>query len=129
MRTGPAPLDLFARVVSVASRLVSCDSCSYNHIGGGPWLLSWFVEPADNTTCPDMGRLFQQHLHEHPILSHVQGTGDGRARRISDFLSDRQFRSLGLYHEFYRRRGVAYQAAMAGPQLAGTPRSIVTTAV
>src|SRR5579863_2385587 len=111
--SAPGGTDYAARVVSVASRLVSCDSCSYNHIGGGPWLLSWFVEPADNTACPDMGKLFQQHLHEHPILAHVQGTGDGQARRISDFLSDRQFRSLGLYHEFYRRRGVAYQAAIA----------------
>jgi DNA-binding CsgD family transcriptional regulator len=103
----------------VASRLVPADSCSYNHIGGGPWLLAWLVEPADTGTFPDGGEVLQQHLHEHPVLAYVQATGDGRARRISDFLSDRQFRSLGLYHDFYRRRGVGYQALIAAPAPGG----------
>ena len=117
--SAPGGTDYAARVVGVASRLVSGDSCSYNHIGGGPWLLAWHVEPADNTTFPDGGKLLQQHLHEHAALAHVQATGDGRARRMSDFLSDRQFRSLGLYHDFYRRRGVEYQALIAAPAPGG----------
>ncbi len=112
-------VDYAARVVNVASRLVSADSCSYNHIGGGPWLLAWLVTPADAGTFPDGGKLLQQHLHEHPVLGYVQATGDGRARRISDFLSDRQFRSLGLYHDFYRRREVDYQAVIAVPAPGG----------
>ena len=111
--SAPGGTDYAARVVSVASRLISADSCSYNHIGGGPWLLAFHVEPADNTTFPDGGQVLQHHLHEHAVLAYVQATGDGRAKRMSDFLSDRQFRSLGLYHDFYRRRGVAYQAAIA----------------
>jgi DNA-binding CsgD family transcriptional regulator len=115
----PGGADFAARVVNVAARLVSADSCSYNHIGGGPWLLAWLVEPADAGTFPDGGRLLQQHLHEHPVLAHVQATGDGRARRISDFLSDRQFRSLGLYHDFYRRREVNYQTLIAAPAAGG----------
>jgi DNA-binding CsgD family transcriptional regulator len=115
----PGGLDYAARVVSLASRLVHADSCSFNHIGGGPWLLAWLVEPADNTAFPDGGQLLQQHLHEHPVLAHIQATGDGRARRISDFLSDRQFRSLGLYHDFYRRRGVGYQTLIAVPAPGG----------
>jgi DNA-binding CsgD family transcriptional regulator len=115
----PGGADYAARVVNVASRLVSADSCSYNHIGGGPWLLAWLVEPADTGTFPDAGKVLQQHLHEHPVLAHVQATGDGRARRISDFLSDRQFRSLGLYHDFYRRRGVDHQALIAAPAPGG----------
>ena len=117
--SAPGGLDYAARVVNVAARLVSADSCSYNHIGGGPWLLAWLVEPADAGVFPDGGQLLQQHLHEHPVLAHIQATGDGRARRISDFLSDRQFRALGLYHDFYRRRGVDYQALIAGPAPGG----------
>jgi DNA-binding CsgD family transcriptional regulator len=117
--SAPGGVDYAARVVNVASRLVSADSCSYNHIGGGPWLLAWLVEPADTGTFPDGGKVLQQHLHEHPVLAYVQATGDGRARRISDFLSDRQFRSLGLYHDFYRRRGVDYQALIAAPAPGG----------
>ena len=113
--TAPGGADYAGRVVRVASRLVSADSCSYNHIGGGPWLLAWLVEPADAGNFPDGGQLLQQHLHEHPVIAHMQATGDGRARRISDFLSDRQFRSLGLYYDFYRLCGVDYQAATTVP--------------
>jgi DNA-binding CsgD family transcriptional regulator len=117
---GSAPgLHYASRVVSVAARLVPADSCSYNHIGGGPWLLTFLVEPADADSFPGGAQLLQQHLHEHPVLAHVQATGDGRARRISDFLSDRQFRSLGLYHDFYRRRGVDYQATIMVPAPGG----------
>ena len=111
--SAPGGLDYAARVVNVATRLVPADSCSYNHIGGGPWLLTWLVEPADAVTFPDGGQLLQQHLHEHPVLAHVRASGDGRARRISDFLSDRQFRSLGLYHDFYRVRRTDYQVVLA----------------
>jgi DNA-binding CsgD family transcriptional regulator len=111
--SAPGGLDYAARVVSVAARLVPADSCSYNHIGGGPRLLAWLIEPADVGTFPGGVELFQQHLPEHPVLAHSQATGDGRARRISDFLSDRQFRSLGLYHDFYRLCGVEYQTAIS----------------
>jgi len=117
--SAPGGADYAARVVSVASRLISADSCSYNHIGGGPWLLAWHVEPADNTNFPDGGEVLQHHLHEHAVLAYVQATGDGRAKRMSDFLSDRQFRSLGLYHDFYRRREVAYQTMIAAPAPGG----------
>ena len=117
--SAPGGTDYAARVVNVAARLVPADSCSYNHIGGGPWLLAWHVEPADIGAFPDGGKLFQQHLHEHPVLAYVRATGDGRARRISDFLSDRQFRSLGLYRDFYRRRGVDYQVADLGARPGG----------
>ena len=117
--SAPGGLDYAARVVNVAARLVAADSYSYNHIGGGPWLLTWLVEPAEAGNLPDGGQLLQQHLHEHPVVGYVQATGDGRARRISDFLSDRQFRSLGLYHDFYRRRGVDYQATIMVPAPGG----------
>jgi DNA-binding CsgD family transcriptional regulator len=115
----PGGVDYAARVVQVAARLVPADSCSYNHVGGGPWLLAWLIEPADVGTFPGGVELFQQHLPEHPLLAHVQATGDGRARRISDFLSDRQFRSLGLYRDFYRQCGVDYQAAISVPAPGG----------
>ena len=115
--SAPGGSDYAARVVDVLSRLVAADSYSYNYIGGapqGPSLLAWLIEPADVGTFPGGIELFQQHLPEHPVLAHRQATGDDRARRISGFLSDRQFRSLGLYHDFYRLCGVEYQAAFGG---------------
>ena len=111
-------LDFAARVVEVVSRLVPADSCSYNYIGGAPSLLAWLIEPADVGTFPGGIELFQQHLPEHPVLAHQRATGENRTRRISDFLSDRQFRSLGLYQDFYRLCDVEYQASL-GVRAAG----------
>ncbi len=117
--TPDANMDYAARVVNVVSGLVAVDSCSYNYIVPGPSLLAWFIEPADVGTFPDGVDLFQQHLPEHPVLAHYQATGDGRTRRISDFLSDRQFRSLALYRDFYRLCGTRYQASFGIPTAGG----------
>jgi DNA-binding CsgD family transcriptional regulator len=110
-----------ARVVSVVSGLIPGDSCSYNYIGyvsGSPSLLALAFEPTAGTF-PGAVEQLQRHLAEHPILAYNRATGDGRARRISDFLSNRQFRSLGLYHDFYRLRGTEYQAVLGIPAAGG----------
>lgn len=108
-----------AQVVGVVMRLIPVDSCSYNEMGAAPGGLAYRVEPSGVGDFPDSLRLFQLHLPEHPVLAHTEATGDGRARRISDFLTDRQFRALGLYADFYRHAGVDYQAAITLP----APRS------
>jgi DNA-binding CsgD family transcriptional regulator len=115
----PGGLDYAARVVGVVSRLVAADSCSYNYLGSGSALLAWLIEPADVGSFPGGVELLQQHLPEHPVLAYYQATGDGRPRRISDFLSDRQFRSLGLYRDFYRPCEVEYQVALGVPATGG----------
>jgi len=117
--SAPAGSDYPARVVHLATRLVAADSCSYNQLGEGPDLLAWLIEPGDVGTFPGAADLFRQHLPEHPLLAHVRATGDGRARRISDFLSDRQFRSLGLYRDFYRPCEVDYQVVISVPAPGG----------
>jgi DNA-binding CsgD family transcriptional regulator len=106
--------DYPARVIGVVLNMLAADSCSYNHIGASG-VLAWRVKPGDVADFPDGERLFRQHMHQHPILASHRETGEGAARRISDFLSDRQFRSLGLHREFYRPRGVNYQLAVGVP--------------
>lgn len=41
--------------------------------------------------------------------------GDGRAYKISDFLTQRQFHRLGLYQELYRWMRLEYQMALTLP--------------
>ena len=106
--------DFPARVVGVVRAIAGADSYSYNHFGPcGP--LGVHAEPLDGPTFPDAYTVFKQHVHQHPVLAHFRATGDGAARRISDFLSDRQFRSLALYHEFYRHTAVNHQAVITMP--------------
>jgi DNA-binding CsgD family transcriptional regulator len=114
----PACQDFPARVVNVVGRLVPGDSCSYNHFDG-PRLLAWHSEPVSIGAFPGSEQQFRQHLPEHPVLACHLVTGNGRALRISDFLSDRQFRSLGLYCDFYRAAEVNYQVAITVPAPGG----------
>lgn len=113
------------RVIRVLTTLIDADSCSYNEFRGSG-LQRYRVEPAEVGVFPDSARLFQQHLPEHPVLAHCQATGDGSALRISDFLSDRQFRALGLYRDFYRQAEVDYQLTVTVP---GPRRSLIGIAL
>lgn len=62
-------------------------------------------------------------MHEHPVLAHIQQTGDLRAYRMSDFYSEAQFHRLALYHEFYRhinvQDGLCSAIAVAGAVVVG----------
>ena len=106
--------DFPARVITVVTALIDADSRSYNEFRGSG-LQRYRIQPAGVGEFPDSALLFEQHLPEHPVLAHYRATGDGSASRISDFLSDRQFRSLGLYRDFYRQARVGYQLTITLP--------------
>ena len=103
-----------ARAITVASALIEADSCSYNEFREAG-LARHRIDPAGVGEFPDSAQLFRQHLPEHPVLRHYLATGDGSASRVSDFLSDRQFRALGLHRDFYRHAEVNYQLALIVP--------------
>lgn len=102
------------RVIKVISGLFDTGSCSYNHLAGAH-AIAYQVEPPEVIGFPDADQLFRQHLPEHPLLAYIDATGDASARRISDVASDRQFRALGLYSDFYRPAEVEYQLAVTVP--------------
>jgi DNA-binding CsgD family transcriptional regulator len=110
----PGGGDIADRVINLVSGLIAVESCSYNHLVG-PTAIAWKIQPADVLDFPDADQLFQQHLPEHPLLRHYEVTGDLAARRISDVASDRQFRSLGLYCDFYRPARVDHQLVVSVP--------------
>jgi DNA-binding CsgD family transcriptional regulator len=106
------------RVITLVSGLIGVGSCSYNHLDGSR-ALAYEIQPVDVLAFPDSYALFELHLPEHPLLSYVEATGDGSACRVSDVVSDRQFRSLGLYREFYRPAEVDHQMAFLVPHPGG----------
>lgn len=113
-----APGEYPGRAIGVVTRLIPAESCSYNEILPGG-RARWWIDRPEVLDFPDAGELFRQHLPEHPVLIHHGLTGDGQAKRISDFLTDRQFRALGLYRDFYRLSSVEYQTALLLPGPAG----------
>jgi DNA-binding CsgD family transcriptional regulator len=104
------------RVLTVFSRLIPAEICAYNEVNPTARRLSATLHPPESFDAFSDGlSIFAQHLHEHPPITYVQRTGDGRAMKISDFLTDRQFHDLGLYHEFYRKLDVEHQIAIVLP--------------
>jgi DNA-binding CsgD family transcriptional regulator len=59
--------------------------------------------------------VFERYVHEHPLVRYFQHTGDGRALKISDFLTENRFHGTGLYNEFFRKIGVEDQIAIVLP--------------
>jgi DNA-binding CsgD family transcriptional regulator len=106
------------RVITLISSLIGVGSCSYNHLDGST-ALAYEIQPVDVVAFPDAYDLFELHLPEHPLLTYFVASGDGSARRVSDIASDRQFRSLGLYRDFYRHAEVDYQLCFMVPHPGG----------
>jgi len=99
-------------------KLVACDLVGYNEVdpGADNALVLTHPEPMLDFAGEALARL----AHQHPLIS-VQANGDGRACKISDFLTRRQFHALDLYDELYRRIGAEDQIAfgLPGPQVIG----------
>lgn len=81
----------------------------------------YWVEPADFVGPPDGERRLAELAGEHPLIRNHAVTGDGSARRLSDFWTDAQFRSSPLFHDVYAPMGVHYQMSICLP----APRPVV----
>jgi hypothetical protein len=62
------------------------------------------IDPPDSID-PEIEAAAQRHLPEHPTFVNRARIAPGTASKISDFVSGRAFRRLGLYHEVYRPIG------------------------
>jgi DNA-binding CsgD family transcriptional regulator len=84
-------------------RVVRSEITAYNEINPRRRRIAWRDEPSLASAFPEGREVFQRHMADHPLIRHYQRSGDGSARKISDFLTLRQFRELGLYREFFAR--------------------------
>jgi DNA-binding CsgD family transcriptional regulator len=107
--------ELTAHVVSTLPEVVPSESTSYNEVDLRSGQVWWVTKPDLFSGFPEGGQIFERQVNEHPIIAHHQKTGDGRAAKISDFLTLRQFHRLGLYNEFYRRLETERQMAVILP--------------
>ena len=81
--------------------------------------MSYCAYPEDVAFGPGLLAAFEAHVHENPLVGHLQVTGDGRPVKISDFLSQERFHALGWYCEFYRHVPVEHQIAIGLPPSGG----------
>ena len=113
------------RTMAALNQVISSDMVTYNEVDLVRHLDRVFASPEDRRFAPGTTEhaAFTRHMAEHPVIAHNIAIADPVPRKISDFLSDRQFRSLGLYSEFFRTFGFKYQMALvvhhAGKQMIG----------
>jgi DNA-binding CsgD family transcriptional regulator len=115
LRLNYAPRDLAAfrsEVGRALPGLVPSDVTGYNEVDIARRHNDDLIHPSSALDFPDSSRIFDRHIHEHPLIMHHARTRDARVLKISDFLTDAQFHRLGLYQEFFRRVGTGYQMAV-----------------
>jgi DNA-binding CsgD family transcriptional regulator len=101
--------------------LVASDITSFNELDPNSDRLVFKTRPLDLVYPQEAGELFAQLAHTHPLVTHVATTGDGSARKISDFCTTEQFHASPLYEGLYGPLGVEYQMAIN----LTTPRPII----
>ena len=114
-------LDAFPQhLLTTLPRVVPSDITGYNEVNPKRARVTGLLEPFVGDV-QDVLTRFARHIGEHPVIRYTERTGDGSARKISDFLSQREFRRRGLYREFYRPLGIEHQMAISIP----APASLV----
>lgn len=108
-----------ANVVHGLPLLIASDLTAYCEIDPARQTSrNWLDRPEVDT--PEAARIWQTYMLEMPVLAHYVRTGDGRALRITDFVTQRCFRDTGVYAEHYRPKDLEYVLAtwVPSPQLA-----------
>lgn len=86
--------------------------------------------PTRTTGCsPAAPRSSLQYAWQHPLIGHYARTGDGRARRISDFLTQRQLHRTDLYNHIYRHIELEHQLAVTLAPSPSRPTGMVGLAL
>src|SRR5262249_7573977 len=59
--------------------------------------------------------ILMRYSEQHPLIDYYHRTGDGRAAKISDFLSSAQWHRTELYQQLYRQMKVEDQFSITLP--------------
>lgn len=89
-----------AGVLEGLPQLVPCDLIGYNEVDLETGTSTIITDPPGVPVDGAEG-LLARLAHQHPLIGR-QLAGDMRTRTISDFLTERRYHSLELYHELYR---------------------------
>jgi DNA-binding CsgD family transcriptional regulator len=118
--------DEFARVVpSRLAELVPSDVIVLNEVDLAEGRTMYVAEPESFVVPPELEQRLIELSDEHPLIHYYMTTGDGSAKRISDFWTQAEFHASRIYKLLYQLLGVEYQIALTLP----APRPIVVAIV
>lgn len=99
-------------LVDVLSELVPVDVASYDELNPSTKKTFFKIAPHDHPMPENGFEILGQYLHQHPCVAYAHKSGDGRPRKISDFLSLNQWKQPALYNEFYKSFGTRHNLGM-----------------
>jgi DNA-binding CsgD family transcriptional regulator len=109
-------LDTFGRrVLALVLKVVPASYAAYNEFNVRRNRGAHILDPADVNLGP-VDQAWDLLLREQPLIHHYQRTGDGTARKLSDFMTRRRYHESALYRELFRRVGVQHQIAFYLPE-------------
>jgi DNA-binding CsgD family transcriptional regulator len=116
-RVGAAgDLDAFAGAIVTGLRdAIPADIVAYNEVN--PSLhRAFFVSELDvEASLPGATGILERHMHDNPIVVHAERTGDGSARKWSDFVTQRRMHATPLWNDLFRPFGVQHQMVVTLP--------------
>ena len=119
VQTAP-DLDGYRRAVLRVQELVPCQEIGYNEVDAETGEIFMILDPPESVL-PGLHEAFARNVEDHPVIRHHRETGDGAARAISDFLSEKEFHETGIYREVYGRMGAEDQLSFILP----SPPSVI----
>ncbi len=95
-------------------RLVPCEFASYNEVESERAFV--LMDPSDRLDVfEDPGALLARTSASHPLIARYARTRDGRAYKLSDFVTREQLHRLPVYEQIYTHLGVEHQIAITLP--------------
>ncbi|HET7568948.1 MAG TPA: LuxR C-terminal-related transcriptional regulator [Gaiellaceae bacterium] len=101
------PEDVAARTLPALRALLGADAASFSG-GARDGGAVWRFDPEDALE-PVGDDELEARVAGHPVVSRMLRTGDGRAARVSDVVSQRRFEQLPIYRDRFRPTGLRYQ--------------------
>jgi DNA-binding CsgD family transcriptional regulator len=108
-------------VIEQVAGLIPSDVATFNEVDPVAGRLVFLAEPTSFPFPAEPMAHLASLTGEHPLIRYISETGDGSAKKISDFWTQEEFHASDIYRLAYGPMGVEYQMSVALP----APRPIV----
>jgi DNA-binding CsgD family transcriptional regulator len=105
-------LDHFpSHTLKALRNLIKTHLCGYNEVNLKRGRIVSIIDPVITEFSP-LVPVFEKLMHQHPVITYFDRTGDGQALKISDFLGAREYHQKEIYRDVYRHMAVEDQIAV-----------------
>lgn len=102
-------------LLTTITEMIPSEFTTYNELDLRTSVNAWEWEPAPPDPA-ELAEIFAAYMEENPCVAFFRRSGDGRATKISDFLTQRELRKLGYYSEYLRRVGMDHRMSVVLPE-------------